>query len=431
MKILIITPTFPPFGGAHTLRMIKMANALKRNGNEVHVLTYAYTRMHPSFDRTLINHVDTEIILHGAPIGLLHKRVYRQNIKIQNTKSKRKIKIGIKYIINLIINDTGKKILQKIVVPDPLIDWYFSVIKKDNSDRLVNNIKPNVIISCSMPSSVHLIGYKLSTKYDIPLVLDYADPWVYFSGYKKTMRFYVERIIEKKILTRARLISFSAEGCRQVYCDKYKLNKNKTITVMSGYEEKLFCESKLLRKKAKIKNENFQILYGGAIQSGVRDISPLLQALGELKDTGIKLLIRTDVTEKIVKKVNKLKLNDIVSVKNYVTFDEHLKEIIMANVIILLGNSSNIQIPSKLFNYIAIGTPIIYLTNIEKEDDVGKIIDESGTGFVVKNKKEEILHVLKRFLFKDMKLVDADINKLKKYSEKEQFAILCKKVKKI
>jgi len=446
MKILIVTPTFPPIGGAHTLRMIKMANALAGHGHEVHVLTYKDDKNHPTYDAALISRVSRGIISHGAPIGIWHRKVYNQNVEIKKEANyNRSGKNSVKKKINSIINGAGKKFARNFIFPDSMVDWCFSAVKQERKDKLVSIITPNVIISCSMPNSVHLIGYKLSKKYRIPLVVDYADPWVYSVGYKKNLRFYLERKLEKMILKHAMFISFSAEGCRKVYLEGYELDELKTITVMSGYEESLQKEADEIRKMH-TKHSCKKLIYGGAIQLGVRDIAPLFQALTEIKDSGIKLLIRTDLLGRPREQVKKYGLESIVSIENYIPFDEHVKEIVESSVVVLLGNSNNIQIPSKVFNYMAIGTPILYLSMLKKEDDVGDMILNSKTGIVAQNNKEAILKALNKlfgldnscnttnckgsFVIKDIKrqLGYVEGNDFKQYSDTVQFGLFCKKL---
>lgn len=432
---MMITPTFPPSGGAHTLRMIKMANELSRDGNEVHVITYEAQEFHPQYDITLNNRVDKEIHIHRIKIGLLHRTVYKQNkdLKSQNNENTQKnVFSNVIHWLNKFVNITGKKIIRKILFPDSMVDWFFSFVNEDRKTHIVLSINPDVIISCSMPSSVHIIGYKISRKYNIPLVVDYADPWVYHTKYKKTIRSYLERNLEKKILMRACLASFSAEGCRKVYCNKYCLPENKTITVMSGYEDRLLSDARKIRKtkEKNLLNNRIELVYGGAIQPGVRDVTPLLQALKEINDDRFRLLIRTDIPHNTQIEVERFELTKTVIVDQYITFAEHLSELVLCDAVVLLGNSNNIQIPSKLFTYIAIGTPIIYLTALsnEEEDDVKKIITESNVGMVIRNQKNEIIEALNTIMEKKQKDRIQSNAAINFFSEKSQFDILNNKI---
>lgn len=51
-----------------------------------------------------------------------------------------------------------------------------------------------------MPNTSHLIGYKLSKKYNIDLIMDYGDPWAYEISVKRgKIRFKLEYKLEKNI----------------------------------------------------------------------------------------------------------------------------------------------------------------------------------------------------------------------------------------
>lgn len=73
-----------------------------------------------------------------------------------------------------------------LFIPDARMGWYFPAIK-EASEYLKNN-KVDAIVSNGPPHIAHLIGKKLSKKFNIPLVSVFIDPWVdisYYIGLKR------------------------------------------------------------------------------------------------------------------------------------------------------------------------------------------------------------------------------------------------------
>ena len=63
MKVLMITPAFPPYEGSHTQRMLAVANSLVENGLEVAILTLEEMKGHPTYNSSSLNKVNTRIII--------------------------------------------------------------------------------------------------------------------------------------------------------------------------------------------------------------------------------------------------------------------------------------------------------------------------------------------------------------------------------
>lgn len=394
MKALIITSTFPPFAGSHVQRMLKMTNALCDKGIDVSVLTYEINENHPQYDESFVQLVNPDINIIRAPLGYFHKKAYstfKNEVKGKTSEIK-----GIKQAIYNTVN----KVKKDIFFPDTLVDWYYSVIHFEKKQRIVQKLMPDVIISCSMPNSVHLIGFKLSKMYGIPLYMDYADPWTYIDDQHispKSVRFKRSRRIESRILRHSIGVSFSAPGCQNLYIQKFGLPIEKTTVAMSGFEERLLLKANAYNGEKKSRNK-MMLTYGGALHDYVRNPKPFFEASQGFENE-IDVVIRTDNIVQAKQWLKEAGGASCIKIDGYINFDDYFVEMLSSDVILFFGNMNDIQVPGKIFNCIATGRYILYIkSNDAKIDTVEQILNAYGRSIVTNNNIRDITNALNRMI---------------------------------
>lgn len=311
-----------------------------------------------------------------------------------------------------------------------MIDWYESAVKYVKKTNMINQIKPDYIYSCSMPNTCHLIGYSLSKKYNIPLFMDYGDPWVYISGYSHSkLRFFIERKIEKTILDRSSLVSFSTLGCEELYKDRFNLPSQKTITIMTGFDESLLIKGNANKKN---KNEAIVMTYGGVLDGQVRNPIPFFKALNDFNDENIIFNIRTDNVGYIHNLAHEYCDNKI-HVDKYIPFKQYYEEMLESDILVFFGNSTKDQLPGKIFNFITTGKLIFYISNITdiSQDQGIKIIENYGNAVIVHNTYDEIVRGLKKTLKMLSDNNQIDINRILQYSTRAQMQKLSAKIREL
>ena len=433
MKVLIITNTFPPISGSHVQRMLKMANVLAKENIQVGVLTYEIEEKHPLYDESLVDVIDPRIKVFRAPIGFLHKSAY-STFKEESDAHYNKVAESSNFIKKMIyrIVTKGKKTL---LFPDTMIDWYYAVMSFEKRTKTVKHYNPDIIISCSQPNTVHLIGYKLSKKYNISHFLDYADPWVYLGDYgkvEKTHRFKKSRRMEKKIIDHSVGVSFSAPGCRDLYIDKYRIDEKKTSVSMSGFEVRLL--DKAARLSVEHNSELVSFIYGGALHEYVRNPKPFFNA-AKYFEHDIDVVIRTDNIGQAQNWLQECGDAKCIKLKPYLAFDDYFEEMLSKDVILFFGNKNDVQIPGKIFNCIATGKYILYIkANNEKQDTVETIITAYGRGTVVDNSENSIQDILD-YLVKNKNEVREkyylEAENIMQFSDEQQYANLARHLKQL
>lgn len=434
MHVLLITPSFPPYQGSHTERMVAMANVLVANGFEVSVLTNEVLEGNPSYNQNTMKTISDNIKIYRCAFGILHRGTYRKkstytsikyNTNGEAASKSNKVRMKVKVVRFL------EKAKKKLLIPDTLIDWYFPAIKYVDRAKLFEKNKPDYIISCSMPNSCHVISYKLSKKYNIPMIMDIADPWVYLSYYERNkLSFIIERFMERKYLKHSELISFSTEGCENLYIEKYPQIQGKTMTVVTGYNSDLLEQAK---NAAKNNSERINLIYGGALQLGIRNPAPVLETIHSFADRGVSFHIRTDNVDQIYDIIGDRNSN--ILVEKYIKFEEFFKEMMESDVLVFFGNSTADQLPGKIFNYIPTGKLILYISNTdESKDQALGIVKDYGHYVIVKNNHESVQRGLEEIIrLNEEKQLNrvVDRSQVEKYSSMAQFTRFAERISKL
>lgn len=426
MNVLVITPSYPPYQGSHTQRMIQLCNAIAESGINTAVLTTEILEGNPTYDPALMMQVNKSIRVFRAPFGVLHKRAYTSNVAYtdekygKNKESKRGTSIKVKVV---------EKVKNAVLIPDSLIDWKKPAIKYLEQENIIQSFKPDWIISCSMPNTVHLIARYIYKKYRIPTVLDYADPWVYLDYYEHgRFRFFLERRMEEKCLKIGSLYSFSTYGAEELYIEKFGLDKKKCFTVVTGYDGSLKTGTGKISIKSK--DERYILSYGGAIQMDIRRPQTFINIIQEFSDS-FELRIRTDNVSEINGLIGNRQAN--VSVDSYIPFNSYYEEMLQSDALVFWGNTTSDQLPGKIFNYIPTKKIIFYIANNpdKTRDQAVSVLEDYGNYIYVNNDENSLrkgLHVLLDYLNKGQNVHEVEQSKVDKYSTNNQFQIFVKRL---
>lgn len=420
MKILLITAAFPPVGGSHMQRMLNLANYLIEDGHEVNVIAYKPSDDYPNIDINSIKDVSKRIKIWYVQEGFLHRKIRNKVVISQsNDLNKSKTKKFKKVLFNY---------RKKMLIPDPLIDWLPEVIKYEKRFKIVEQIKPDLIISSSMPNTAHIIGYQLSKKYKVPLMMDYGDPWTYEVSIERgIVRRNIDYFIESRIIKHSQMITVATENTRMLYINKFKVPESKISTFMMGY----IPTQKLIANKETSYSPKISFIYGGMLNPIHRNPIPFIEAINNFSSFDVECKFRTNVSKDLIEKFTNTK--SLVRVEPLIPFDQFIEELYAADVLVLFGNSTPIQIAGKVFNYMSTGKHILYIKNMPKDihDPVEKIMEEYGNSTIVQNNNKEIyksiLNLIDLKKNGDLKIKHSE--KIDKYTWESQVFLLSRNIR--
>lgn len=222
-------------------------------------------------------------------------------------------------------------------------------------------------------------------KSGIPWIADYGDPWVYpvptvnESRFKKKLIEKTERVILKEMDA----ISVAAEGIRELYIERYPfLDNEKIFVIPQGYDPEMFSQ---IREE---KTGKFRIVYCGSFYSKLRDPMAFFEAIKEIRREDFEVIIAGRINE-FVEVIRKKFKDGRVRYYGFLGHKESLSIQKSASILLHIGNTTDVQIPGKIYEYIGASRPILCVSGNDN-DLSAELVNKYNRGIVVKNSKEDI-----------------------------------------
>lgn len=363
MKILFVSYAFPPMSSPGSMRIFNFSKYLsQQKGYTIEVLhcPNAYSSMQDHDRKWDFGNIKL------IPVA----DIFNKNKLINLDKTSNQLEVSAKQKLKA---RTVKK-LNSLVFPDRDISWAMNVFAK----KVLTN-KYDYIV-CSYPNVTNLIvGHYYATLFKTPLIVDMRDLWTQDPKFsqKNQIRKLLESKMEFGILNKAHVIltvsEFNALQLSEIYGDKIEV-------VYNGFEDEKFkyksTSSDLSHTKTKKENKIFKMAYAGSFYNGERSVDMLFEALKSLKNKNVIneanfcFDIYGNKEDYIINLINKHQVSDLVSVAGLVSQDvlfEALKDYDLLLVVTRNAPISKGELTTKVFEYIALGNPILCLSKPEFE----------------------------------------------------------------
>ena len=353
MKLLLITYYFPPCGGASVQRWLKWLPELVRLGHEITVIT-TLNGDYPVLDESLLKEVPKEVKVLRAPSpspGKLWKLLFGANSRLphgnlENSKDSGFLRRAMVWIrVNLIIPD-----LRRIWNPRA----YKAAVEH------LRNKPTDLVITTGPPHSTHLIGLKLKTRYRLPWVADWRDPWTGIYYLKLNPPCALSRKInlglERKVANSADMnIVVSQHLARH-------LGTAKTTVIYNGYDA---TKLGTLDDPSPPEQANkYKIKYIGRVTEGQKLFDMLNLIRNTLGDKEYELtLLGTGLNNEQLSQLRGM-LGSKLRIVDFIPHNDALKEMADAHLLLLLINyyeGFEGMLTTKLFEYLASGVEILCL----------------------------------------------------------------------
>jgi hypothetical protein len=335
VKVLLVSYYAPPQPSPRSTRVARVGRALLAAGDDVQVLTVDVGGR----EARLLAWLDGARFVRTAP-GPLERRSLARAAQPPSgaagasdspTRPSRAAQIA----------DT-------LLVPDRRAEWVLAAL-----DPRLPLERPDVIVSfCPLFSGV-LVGHRLARRWGVPHVIDYGDPWSYRPDYGlPAWRQRIDAALEARVVARAAGVVLSAEP--QVAAMRNVFPRCPDIAVLTnGYDPSDYpldnpTVGRSLRYLGSLYSPRLPLgAFGEALAAhpawgalefyGVRDPASFPERPPWLDERGT------------------------------VDFVTSLAKMQQAGALFALGNQAALQIPSKIFNYMGAGRPILAL--VERPDD--------------------------------------------------------------
>jgi glycosyltransferase involved in cell wall biosynthesis len=281
----------------------------------------------------------------------------------------------------------GKDFLSTLLcLPDPDVGWLPSALLR--GFRVIRRDGLCALYTSGPPHSCHLVGWGLKRLTGLPWVADFRDPWSrppsIDPAARETWHHRVNMILERRVVHSADRVVLNTESARAEFAGHYAgLPAERFVAILNGYDPDDFVG---LRERPPI-NDTFVMTHGGSFY---RERTPygLLVALSELIQeqrvrldaVRLRFLGRCALGE-VREDVKALGLEPCVEWVGPIPHRDCLEALAASDLLLLFQPGLRIQVPMKLFEYMATKRPILSLA--EPEGSTAVIIRDYRLGEVL------------------------------------------------
>jgi len=377
-RLLLIAYGFPPVISPQSLRWYYIVKHLASRGYRIDILTI---RMPRAFYEDIYALPDRVQIWSTFP-GFFNAMTYLHSREKAAGKivPAEKPRISRGWQLAEKLHSLAYKLLNASMIPDIYAEWLpFAV---HGGLHLLAKHRYDAIISSSEPRIDHLVGYILTRRSGTFWVADYGDPWIYPIPihFEPVWKRKLLSEIEELILPRTGAITLTSRGTKDLYLERYPFLNEKDLYVVPQA-----CEPDDLNHFQANASDVFRIVYCGSFYKTIRDPSLFLEALAEIDNKDIEVVIAGRNNEFAHALHSKSNIR-------YLGFMPHHEVLALekgASVLLHLGNAIDIQVPGKFYEYIGAKRPILAIKN-SQNDPSAYIIERYNKGLVVRNTKADI-----------------------------------------
>lgn len=258
---------------------------------------------------------------------------------------------------------------KKIYWPDHACLWYWPAIRR--AMKLLDDHVYDNLISVSFPFIGHLVGLSCKRRFpQIKWVVDVGDPFCFAEITTPNNIYLYNKLnyyIEHKVFNNASAISVTNQLTADKYCELFQDNAQK-ISVIPP----LMPAVEAGGIKNYHNNNQIRMVFMGTLYRGIRNPSFLLNLFVKLLQTRlsekleIHFLGKLDGCEDYFQKYRHL-LSNKIFLHGQVDRATALKAMQEADILVNIGNDNPFQLPSKVFEYIGNGKPILNIARVEPD----------------------------------------------------------------
>ncbi len=400
-KILMIAYNFPPDSRSGIYRIMHFANYLAERGNyKPYVLTvddhYYDEEFHRDNDllksvskgvmvtRTKCVHL-REVVVRGsldmdikknaiAHDGKLRPKASEQDNASCNTKIWQKIK-------NVVTDGI-------LSFPDRQTGWLPFAVRQGM--RVIHREKIDIILATGSPWTSLLVGSFLSRLAGIPLVLDFRDPWIgnpFHSPNTIRVVHGFSRMLERTIVKKASAVILNTDLLRKSFINRYG-EKDKFCVLHNGYLER---ELGLTVEHRRRKSNEFIFIHTGGLY-GTRSVENFVIAFKKSIHRNVfgkriaKLYLlgsNSEITEKCLSILGKQIFQKHCVLSERIPHEKCIKHLRTSHCFLVFQQDTRVQVPRKLFEYLALRSPIFAIT--PQDGETARIINQNNAGIVVQD----------------------------------------------
>jgi glycosyltransferase involved in cell wall biosynthesis len=378
-RVLFVSYHFPPVGGAGVQRPVKFVKYLREFGWEPTVLRASNPSV-PVFDESLCRDLPEGLRQIAArtlePAYDKKQALAKAGGGSTSASWKRRLTAPLRAMVTAPLRLAARAAIQ----PDPQILWWPAAWRA--ARKVLREEPHDAVFATAPPYSNLLLGGLLAREFNLPLVLDYRDEWDLSGEYLENSRKdpwtrFVQERMQRWILRRADAIvaTTRASTARVLARARSAGGRCEAACIYNGYDEADFPAESAGRPD--IANAStvpppapgtLRLVYTGTLWN-LTSIDPVVRGLERL------MQIRPDASRRIElvcvgrktpeQQAHLDRLNGgpvALVVRDYCPHAEAVEWMRSADALLLLltdGPGADRVAPAKLFEYLAVGKPIL------------------------------------------------------------------------
>ncbi|MHA1304984.1 MAG: glycosyltransferase, partial [Candidatus Heimdallarchaeaceae archaeon] len=290
------------------------------------------------------------------------------------------------------------KLDKLLFFPDLYYPWIKKAVKKGLD--FLKNQQIDAIVATAPPYSTFVVGYELSKKLDLPLILDYRDPWGGNPFLKYPFQFTEKRAkrLEKKIIEQAGMIVTVGHDYAKLIAENNNISPSEFEIIYNGF----FFEDIQFDEREKEKNK-FTISFFGnfyLIQKPV--VQTFLEALGDfirkynLGEKDIVFQYAGNTSRKVIQRMlRKGGIENYYHDLGFLSKKELYEEINKSNLVIdIVPKGTEYMIHTKVYDYAVGNSHILLIGESGAIVDLCRKIEQKYT--IEQNNKDKIVKTLEK-----------------------------------
>ena len=252
--------------------------------------------------------------------------------------------------------------------------------------RLAKEHQVEAISVSADPWSALITARGVSDALDLPLVVDFRDPWTLHSGKSKlrpppTLAFM--KWYERRLFSRADRVIVNTESCERAYRDRdgHLWPEDRITSIRNAFDSTMFGPWSPPRP---LKSRPFELTYFGQFRKFVRPdhlfrgVAQFIRTR-ELSPDDFKLVIISPLDGYAIQASLDHGLDAYLESRPSVSFTESFDVLQRADALALVDGGCPLVIAGKLYDYLCAGRPIL---SVAESAEVNQMIEQSGAGQV-------------------------------------------------
>ena len=383
-RVLIVAYYFPPVAASGAMRPLGFCRNLSTCGWQPQVLTTTPACAYPTHqvDEKLGERVPSTVDVVRVP--------YKDRLQ-QILQSRERLRDLLRNTVGPDRKPQLKTQAAPVAMPpivlgggikDFLLDWAFAFPDRQCGWRapavrqilkLGDKNVPGVILATGGPWTSFVVGYTLAKQLKRPLVLDYRDPWNCNPYYSFSSQWLTKksRRTEAQVCQAASHIIANTEELRDRLVAEYPELRDRCSWIPNGFDRDVFPAEPAIAGKPDVTSISggYELCHFGTVY-GKRTPRVLLRAMwemfrdGELKPEAIRLRFvgGWDTTDRECEQyaVN-LEQQGFLRREPAISHSQCLQEMKRSSVLLVLQPDSPLQVPGKIYEYVATGRPLLLI----------------------------------------------------------------------